>query len=167
MGDVLLCSSGGGCVVPSLQEEENQEKAVTQVLARLGGSTSPAWWDARAEARLCTGPGWELMCKPRTSVLWGAACSQGSDHCNPFYCFIFFFACSPKKVVAPGEQKGNGELGEPSLEAQPYGGKKQLMGVRGRCFPPGGQFTGLQPLRVRLPSRVAVPGTAAAAQDAG
>ena len=71
-------------------------------------------------------------------------------------------------MVALGEQKGDGELGKPSLEAQPHeGGKKQLMGVRGRCFPPGGQFTGLQPLRVRLPTRAAVPGMAAAAQDVG
>lgn len=100
-------------------------------------------------------------------MLWVAACSQGSDHCDPFIASFSSLPIPLRRRRLLGEPKGGGELGEPSLEAQPHGGKKQLMGVRGWCFPPGGQFAGLQPLRVCLPTRAAVPGTAAAAQDVG
>lgn len=149
----------GRVVLCHLQEEENQEKkAVAQVFARLGGCPSPGGAHV-PRSGFARGP------DVQTKEL--GACSQGSDRCDPFIASFSSLPVPLRRRRLLGEPKGDGELGEPSLEAQPHGGKKQLTGVRGWCFPPGGQFAGLQPLRVFLPTRTAVPGPAAAAQDVG
>lgn len=112
--------------MPSLQEEEKQEKTATQVLARLGGSSFPAWWGARARVRLCLGPGWGLTCKPKNLVLGVGACSAA------ILSSLRFLLCPfPQEGGSSWGAKGDGELGELSLEAQLHGGwgKKQLTGV--------------------------------------